>query len=54
MRAKTGTLTGVNALAGTVTSDKGNVYTFAFLSNGVEIDPARQAMDTMASALRDF
>ncbi|WP_394281848.1 D-alanyl-D-alanine carboxypeptidase/D-alanyl-D-alanine-endopeptidase [Corynebacterium sp.] len=54
VRAKTGTLTGVNALAGTVTSDKGNVYTFAFLSNGVEIDPARQAMDTMASALRDF
>ncbi|STC68865.1 D-alanyl-D-alanine carboxypeptidase [Corynebacterium pilosum] len=54
VRAKTGTLTGVNALAGTVTSDKGNVYTFAFLSNGVEIDPARRAMDTMASALRDF
>ncbi|MHA2789869.1 D-alanyl-D-alanine carboxypeptidase/D-alanyl-D-alanine endopeptidase [Corynebacterium sp. S7] len=54
VRAKTGTLTGVNALVGTVTSDVGNVYTFAFLSNGVEIEPARRAMDEMASSLRDF
>lgn len=54
VRAKTGTLTGVNALVGTVTSDKGNVYTFALLSNGVEIEPARRAMDTLTSALRDY
>ncbi|WIM67373.1 D-alanyl-D-alanine carboxypeptidase/D-alanyl-D-alanine-endopeptidase [Corynebacterium breve] len=54
VRAKTGTLTGVNALVGTVTSDRGNVYTFAFLANDADINGARRAMDTLASALRDF
>ncbi|MBI9001044.1 D-alanyl-D-alanine carboxypeptidase/D-alanyl-D-alanine-endopeptidase [Corynebacterium sp. CCM 9185] len=52
VRAKTGTLTDTSALAGTVTSDNGRVYTFAFISNGSEILPARDALDGLASALR--
>ncbi|WP_165164984.1 D-alanyl-D-alanine carboxypeptidase/D-alanyl-D-alanine-endopeptidase [Corynebacterium qintianiae] len=54
VRAKTGTLDNTSALAGTVTSTRGNVYTFALLSNDSEILPARRALDTLASALRDF
>ncbi|WKD58166.1 D-alanyl-D-alanine carboxypeptidase DacB precursor [Corynebacterium capitovis DSM 44611] len=54
VRAKTGTLDNTNALAGTVTSTVGNVYTFAFISNGSDIDEARRALDELASALRDF
>ncbi|MEZ2122733.1 D-alanyl-D-alanine carboxypeptidase/D-alanyl-D-alanine-endopeptidase [Corynebacterium sp. CCM 9203] len=52
VRAKTGTLTETSALAGTVTSENGRVYTFAFISNDSAILPAREALDTLASALR--
>lgn len=54
VRAKTGTLDNTSALAGTVTSRVGNVYTFAFISNDSDILAARRALDTLASALRDF
>lgn len=52
IRAKTGTLDGVNALAGTVTTDSGRVLTFAFLSNGSDMDGGRAALDRLAAALR--
>lgn len=54
VRAKTGTLDDTSALAGTVTSENGNVYTFAFISNGSNILDARRGMDEMASVLRGF
>ena len=54
VRAKTGTLDNTSALAGTVTSVNGNVYTFALMSNDSEVLAARRALDTLASALRDF
>lgn len=54
VRAKTGTLDETSALAGTVTSRQGNVYTFAFISNGSDILEARRALDELASALREF
>ncbi|MFP7366234.1 D-alanyl-D-alanine carboxypeptidase/D-alanyl-D-alanine-endopeptidase [Corynebacterium callunae] len=54
VRAKTGTLTETSALAGVVTSQSGRVFTFAFVSNKSEILPAREALDEMASVLRDF
>lgn len=52
IRAKTGTLDGVNALAGTVTTDSGRVLTFAFLSNGSDQAAGRAALDRLAAALR--
>ncbi|WP_394285292.1 D-alanyl-D-alanine carboxypeptidase, partial [Corynebacterium sp.] len=53
VRAKTGTLTGTNALAGTVTGDSGRVYTFALLSNdGGDALAVRRALDEFASLLR--
>ena len=54
VRAKTGTLDETSALAGTVTSVNGNVYTFAFISNDSSILEARRGMDELASVLRDF
>ncbi|UIZ91901.1 D-alanyl-D-alanine carboxypeptidase/D-alanyl-D-alanine-endopeptidase [Corynebacterium sp. CNCTC7651] len=54
VRAKTGTLDETSALAGIVTSKNGNVYTFAFLSNGSDILSARRALDEFASALREY
>lgn len=54
VRAKTGTLDETSALAGTVTSVNGNVYTFAFISNDSSILEARQGMDQLASVLREF
>lgn len=54
VRAKTGTLDGTSGLAGTVTSEVGNVYTFAFISNGSEVLEARRAMDELASILRAY
>ena len=53
VRAKTGTLTATSALAGVVTADSGRVYSFALLSNGSEILPARVALDEFASVIRD-
>jgi len=53
VRAKTGTLTGASALAGTVTSGEGRAMSFAFLSAGTSPADARPALDRLAAALRD-
>lgn len=51
LRAKTGSLTAVNSLAGVVTDDSGRVLTFAFISN--DAGPmGRVALDTLAGTLR--
>lgn len=54
VRAKTGTLTGTSALVGTVTSEVGNVYTFAMISNDSDILTARRLMDEFTSTLRQY
>ena len=53
VRAKTGTLTGVSALVGTVPGQSGAQYAFAFLVNDGDLLGARQAQDKLASALRE-
>ncbi|GAA3080569.1 D-alanyl-D-alanine carboxypeptidase/D-alanyl-D-alanine-endopeptidase [Streptomyces rectiviolaceus] len=52
VRAKTGTLTGVNTLAGTVVDTDGRLLVFAFMTTGTT-DPkaAQAALDQMASAV---
>ncbi len=52
VRAKTGTLTGVNTLAGTVVDADGRLLLFAFMTTGTT-DPraAQSALDHMASTL---
>jgi D-alanyl-D-alanine carboxypeptidase/D-alanyl-D-alanine-endopeptidase (penicillin-binding protein 4) len=51
LRAKTGSLTAINSLAGIVTAASGRVLTFAFISN--DAGPmGRVALDTLAGVLR--
>lgn len=51
LRAKTGSLTGTNALAGIVTDDSGRVLTFSLISNDAG-PTGRTAIDALAAALR--
>lgn len=53
VRAKTGSLEGVNGLAGYVVDVDGRVLTFSLLSNGSPAGDARPALDTVASVLRE-
>ena len=51
LRAKTGSLTGTNALAGIVTGVSGRVLTFTLISN--DAGPmGRTALDAVAAVLR--
>ncbi len=54
VRAKTGTLTAVNALAGVVVDQEGRVLVFAFMSGnpGNPDTEVRPALDVLAAALR--
>ncbi|MHA6802052.1 D-alanyl-D-alanine carboxypeptidase/D-alanyl-D-alanine endopeptidase [Salinifilum ghardaiensis] len=52
VRAKTGTLSGVNSLAGTVLTADGRVLVFALMSNGPSPAEARPALDAVAAGLR--
>jgi serine-type D-Ala-D-Ala carboxypeptidase/endopeptidase (penicillin-binding protein 4) len=51
VRAKTGTLTAANALAGVVDTADGRVLAFSFMSNGVDPGTARPRLDALAAAL---
>ena len=51
LRAKTGSLTGTNALAGFVTDQSGRVLTFSLISNNAG-PTGRTAIDALAAALR--
>ncbi len=51
LRAKTGSLTATNALAGVVTDQGGRVMTFALISNGAG-QTGRTAIDALAATLR--
>ena len=52
VRAKTGTLTGVNSLAGTVLDAEGRILVFALLSNGPNPVSVRPRLDALAAGLR--
>jgi D-alanyl-D-alanine carboxypeptidase/D-alanyl-D-alanine-endopeptidase (penicillin-binding protein 4) len=50
-RAKTGTLTGANALAGSVVDDSGRLLVFVGMVAGVGTNDARAALDRLAAAI---
>lgn len=52
VRAKTGTLSEVNTLAGLVLDTDGRVLVFALMSAGSSADTARPALDAIAATLR--
>jgi serine-type D-Ala-D-Ala carboxypeptidase/endopeptidase (penicillin-binding protein 4) len=52
VHAKTGTLTGVNSLAGTVLDTDGRILVFALLSNGPNPASVRPRLDALAAELR--
>jgi D-alanyl-D-alanine carboxypeptidase/D-alanyl-D-alanine-endopeptidase (penicillin-binding protein 4) len=53
VRAKTGTLTGVNSLAGAVVDTDGRLLVFAFMSNSPgKTDEVREGLDVLAATLR--
>jgi len=52
VRAKTGSLTGVNSLAGIVLDKDNRPLVFAFLTTGTTAATARPALDTVSAALR--
>ncbi|MGW5050567.1 D-alanyl-D-alanine carboxypeptidase/D-alanyl-D-alanine endopeptidase [Actinokineospora sp. NPDC004072] len=52
VRAKTGTLSAVNSLAGVVLDSDGRLLVFALMSNGTNPADARPALDAVAAALR--
>ncbi|TWE14522.1 D-alanyl-D-alanine carboxypeptidase/D-alanyl-D-alanine-endopeptidase (penicillin-binding protein 4) [Prauserella muralis] len=52
VRAKTGTLSGVNTLAGVVLDTDGRVLVFTLMSAGADTGPARAALDDVAAQLR--
>jgi D-alanyl-D-alanine carboxypeptidase/D-alanyl-D-alanine-endopeptidase (penicillin-binding protein 4) len=52
VRAKTGTLTGTNTIAGTVVTASGRLLAFSFMTQGAyAAAPAETALDDLASAL---
>lgn len=52
VRGKTGTLTGVSSLAGTVLTNDGRVLVYSFISNGgAATVPTRAALDEIAAAI---
>ncbi len=52
VRAKTGTLTGVNTLAGTAVDAEGRLLAFAFLAEGTPAkEPAESALDRLAATV---
>ncbi|MGK5636937.1 D-alanyl-D-alanine carboxypeptidase/D-alanyl-D-alanine endopeptidase [Streptomyces sp. URMC 126] len=52
VRAKTGTLTGVNALAGTAVTGSGRLLAFAFLADATsDSEGAQRALDALAAAV---
>ncbi|KAA2262301.1 D-alanyl-D-alanine carboxypeptidase/D-alanyl-D-alanine-endopeptidase [Solihabitans fulvus] len=56
LRAKTGTLSNVNSLAGLVVDNEGRLLVFAFMSNVAQepdLGAARPYLDTLAAALRN-
>ncbi|MBA0127883.1 D-alanyl-D-alanine carboxypeptidase/D-alanyl-D-alanine-endopeptidase [Haloechinothrix sp. YIM 98757] len=53
VRAKTGTLSEVNTLAGTVVDQEGRVLVFALMSEGSSVREGRVALDEIAATLRE-